>query len=217
MASDSQILALSTMFTEDVFAFYGGKARFGADGAGSAPAGLFVVHADARRVCRSRCGVAAVDFRRWRRSSAFAGLLRADAAAGRGAVLETRARSGGALASTLWTAIAVLTVAAIQQGIAVAAAGSAPCRSGRIRRHRHRDARRRHGAMVLGCLPVVPMTIMLGAADGDRGLAPARAARVPARRRWAAISGWCTIVSSDLHRRDLIDRRPLVVRPCRRA
>src|SRR5262245_51031222 len=29
MASDSQILALSTMFTEDVFAFYGGKVRFG--------------------------------------------------------------------------------------------------------------------------------------------------------------------------------------------
>lgn len=29
MASDSQILALSTMFTEDVFAFYGGKQRFG--------------------------------------------------------------------------------------------------------------------------------------------------------------------------------------------
>ena len=29
MASDSQILALSTMFTEDVFTFYGGKERFG--------------------------------------------------------------------------------------------------------------------------------------------------------------------------------------------
>src|SRR6185295_17457794 len=29
MASDSQILALSTMFTEDVFAFYGHKKRFG--------------------------------------------------------------------------------------------------------------------------------------------------------------------------------------------
>src|SRR5205085_8879920 len=29
MASDSQILALSTMFTEDVFAFYGGQQRFG--------------------------------------------------------------------------------------------------------------------------------------------------------------------------------------------
>ena len=29
MASDSQILALSTMFTEDVFTYYEGKARFG--------------------------------------------------------------------------------------------------------------------------------------------------------------------------------------------
>jgi solute:Na+ symporter, SSS family len=29
MASDSQILALCTMFTEDVFAYYGGKKRFG--------------------------------------------------------------------------------------------------------------------------------------------------------------------------------------------
>ena len=29
MATDSQILALSTMFTEDVFTHYGGKARFG--------------------------------------------------------------------------------------------------------------------------------------------------------------------------------------------
>ena len=29
MASDSQILALSTMFTEDVFAYYGGRDRFG--------------------------------------------------------------------------------------------------------------------------------------------------------------------------------------------
>lgn len=29
MASDSQILALGTMFTEDVFAYYGGKKRFG--------------------------------------------------------------------------------------------------------------------------------------------------------------------------------------------
>lgn len=29
MASDSQILAMSTMFTEDVFAYYGGRERFG--------------------------------------------------------------------------------------------------------------------------------------------------------------------------------------------
>ena len=34
MASDSQILALSTMFTEDVFAFYGGHAAIRRGGAG---------------------------------------------------------------------------------------------------------------------------------------------------------------------------------------
>jgi solute:Na+ symporter, SSS family len=31
MASDSQILALSTMFTEDLFAYYGGRKKFGAN------------------------------------------------------------------------------------------------------------------------------------------------------------------------------------------
>ena len=38
MSSDSQILALSTMFTEDVFAHYDGKRRFGEAGAGEAGA-----------------------------------------------------------------------------------------------------------------------------------------------------------------------------------
>ena len=42
MASDSQILALSTMFTEDIFAFYGGKQRFG-ETAQIATGRLFVV------------------------------------------------------------------------------------------------------------------------------------------------------------------------------
>ena len=35
MASDSQILALSTMFTEDVFAFYGGDGALRRGGAGA--------------------------------------------------------------------------------------------------------------------------------------------------------------------------------------
>jgi SSS family solute:Na+ symporter len=42
MASDSQILALSTMFTEDVFAYYGGRERFG-EGAQVATGRVFVV------------------------------------------------------------------------------------------------------------------------------------------------------------------------------
>ncbi len=41
MASDSQILALSTMFTEDVFAFYGGKRRFGEASAGANGTNLY--------------------------------------------------------------------------------------------------------------------------------------------------------------------------------
>ena len=42
MASDSQILALSTMFTEDVFAYYGGRERFG-EGAHVTTGRVFVV------------------------------------------------------------------------------------------------------------------------------------------------------------------------------
>jgi hypothetical protein len=38
----SQILALSTMFTEDVFAFYGGKRRFG-EGCASHTDVMFIV------------------------------------------------------------------------------------------------------------------------------------------------------------------------------
>ena len=40
MASDSQILALSTMFTEDVFAFYGGTAALRRGRAGADRTGL---------------------------------------------------------------------------------------------------------------------------------------------------------------------------------
>ncbi|MGH9349642.1 MAG: sodium:solute symporter family protein [Vicinamibacterales bacterium] len=42
MASDSQILAMSTMFTEDVFAYYGGRERFG-DAAHVTTGRVFVV------------------------------------------------------------------------------------------------------------------------------------------------------------------------------
>ena len=39
MATDSQILALSTMFTEDVFAHYGGHGTLRRGGAGARPGG----------------------------------------------------------------------------------------------------------------------------------------------------------------------------------
>ena len=98
MASDSQILALSTMFTEDVFAFYGGKARFGervqvqtgrifvvvltlvayADRACSAPHGHFRSRRPVR-VLRLRRAVAAAGRRLfWQRSTKW-GALAVDA------------------------------------------------------------------------------------------------------------------------------------------
>ena len=109
MASDSQILALSTMFTEDVFAFYGGQ-RASETRCRCRPAALFVVlltlvayasrlpapqsifdlatstRSPATRRCR-RCW--------WPRCSG-------------------EAARGGARWPTVWTAVAVLAIAVLQ-------------------------------------------------------------------------------------------------------
>jgi solute:Na+ symporter, SSS family len=154
MASDSQILALSTMFTEDVFAFYGAKARFG-QSVQVATGRLFIViitivaYVIALRVPQSIFDLAT--------QYAFAGyaalspLLVA-------ALFWRHSTKWGALASTVWTAAAVLAVAAIQQTIPAPAAGAAvpvwsPFGVDVI-------TRAPQGALVLGFLPVVPMTIV---------------------------------------------------------
>ena len=93
MASDSQILALSTMFTEDVFAFYGGQRRFG-DAMQIRTGRMFVVlltvvaYVIALRTPQSIFDVATpVRVRR---------LLGALAAAGRGALLAAQHEMGRA-------------------------------------------------------------------------------------------------------------------------
>src|SRR6185436_19640279 len=113
MASDSQILALSTMFTEDVFTFYGGKARFG-QAVQVATGRLFVVlitlvaYIIALQVPQSIFDLAT--------QYAFAGysalspLLVA-------ALFWRQSTKWGAFASTAWTALAVAAVAWIQQPI----------------------------------------------------------------------------------------------------
>jgi Na+/proline symporter len=153
MASDSQILALSTMFTEDVFAFYGGAVRFGQ--AAQVQIGrLFVVlitavaYAIALEMPQSIFDLAT--------QYAFAGyaalspLLVA-------ALFWRNSTKWGALASTVWTAAAVLAVAAIQQSIPAPATGAVPVWSAfgtdiimRIPA----------GTTVFGLLPVVPMTLV---------------------------------------------------------
>ena len=104
MASDSQILALSTMFTEDVFAYYGGTARFG-EAVQVRTGRIFVVvltlvaYAVALRAPQGIFDIA-VQFA-FSGYAALSPLLIA-------ALFWRRSTKWGALAVALWTAFAVL-------------------------------------------------------------------------------------------------------------
>ena len=154
MASDSQILALSTMFTEDVFAFYGGQARFGP--AVQVQTGrIFVIlltviaYSIAMTAPQSIFDIAS--------QYAFAGysalspLLVA-------ALFWKKSTKWGALAVALWTAAAVAGVAALQAAIPAPPPGTAVTvwAVGGV----DVIARIAAGTTVLGFLPVVPMTIV---------------------------------------------------------
>ncbi|MBI4262876.1 MAG: hypothetical protein HY657_00740 [Acidobacteria bacterium] len=154
MASDSQILALSTMFTEDVFTFYGGTRRFG-EAVQVRTGRLFVVvltvtaYAIALRAPQSIFDIAT--------QYAFAGfsaltpLLVA-------ALFWAGSTRWGALASTLWTGAAVMAVAVLQAVVPVPPAGE----SVTIVSVAGADiiTRASVGTLVLGMLPVVPMTVV---------------------------------------------------------
>ena len=157
MASDSQILALSTMFTEDIFTFYGGTRRFG-DAAQIRTGRLFVIvltvvaYLIALRMPQSIFEVAT--------QYAFAGyaalspLLVA-------ALFWRGSTKWGALASTVWTAAAVLLVATVQTTIPAPPPGpGVPVFSIGGMEVVTRGAT---GMMVFGLLPVVPMTIVSAA------------------------------------------------------
>jgi SSS family solute:Na+ symporter len=153
MATDSQILALSTMFTEDVFAHYEGKARFGEAAqvhtgrafvvgltvvaylvALQAPAGIFSL-----AVQYAFTGFAAL-----------APLLVA-------ALFWRGSTKWGALASTLFVAAGVLGIAAFQALVPAPAAGARVVLSlGGL----DLLARTPGGTSVLGFLPVVPMVLV---------------------------------------------------------
>jgi solute:Na+ symporter, SSS family len=114
MASDSQILALSTMFTEDVFAFYGGTARFG-ETAQVQTGRLFVVlltivaYAIALRAPQSIFDLA-VQYA-FSGYAALSPLLFA-------ALFWKRSTKWGALAVALWTAWAVIYTARVPGALA---------------------------------------------------------------------------------------------------
>jgi SSS family solute:Na+ symporter len=154
MASDSQILALSTMFTEDVFAFYGGKSRFG-ERVQVFTGRLFVIlitlvaYLIALRLPQPIFEVAT--------QYAFAGysalspLLVA-------ALFWRGSTKWGALASALWVAASVVAIAWIQGTIPPPAPGTAVPLLAAF--GRDIVTRAPAGVMVLGLLPVVPMTLV---------------------------------------------------------
>jgi SSS family solute:Na+ symporter len=157
MASDSQILALSTMFTEDVFTYYGGTRRFG-DLAQIRTGRAFVVlltaiaYLIALRMPQSIFDVAT--------QYAFAGYAALSPLLV-GALFWRGSTKWGALASTVWTAFAVLVVAIVQTTIPAPPPGEAvPLLS---LAGTAVITRATTGMMVFGLLPVVPMTLISAA------------------------------------------------------
>ena len=154
MATDSQILALSTMFTEDVFAYYGGKERFG-EHVQVQTGRIFIIiitffaYAIALRAPESIFELAI--------QYAFTGyaslspLLVA-------AIFWRGSTKWGALASTIWTIAAVVAVAVFQylvpapapgQNVVVWTIGGFEALT-----------RTPGGTAVFGFMPVVPMVII---------------------------------------------------------
>ncbi|MGA1369462.1 MAG: sodium:solute symporter family transporter, partial [Blastocatellia bacterium] len=149
MASDSQILALSTMFSEDVFAYYEGRERFG-EAAQVVMGRVFVVVVTVLAYLIAIWSPQPIfDLAVQYAFSGFAALSPLLVAA----LFWKRSTKWGALASTLWTAAAVTAVAVFQwlvpapqvvwmvEGVEVL-------------------ARTPSGTTVFGLLPVVPMTLL---------------------------------------------------------
>jgi SSS family solute:Na+ symporter len=154
MASDSQILALSTMFTEDVVAFYLGAAR-ARDALLVQTGRLFVVAVTG--VAYLIALVAPQSIFDIATQYAFAGyaalspLLVA-------ALFWKNSTRWGALAVAVWTTAAVLAIAVLQWMVPAPPPGAAVqvLTIGGV----DLVTRAAAGTMVLGLLPVVPMTLM---------------------------------------------------------
>jgi len=154
MASDSQILALSTMFTEDVFAHYGGKLRF-AEAVQVHTGRLFVVlltvfaYLMALQAPESIFELA-IQYA-FTGFAALSPLLIA-------ALFWRGSTKWGALAATLWVAAAVAAVAVFQQLVPAPPPG--PPRVVYAAGGLELLARTAGGTSALGFMPVVPMTLI---------------------------------------------------------
>src|SRR5687767_1079797 len=110
MASDSQILALSTMFTEDVFAYYGGKARFGERAQVATGRAFVVIVTAAAYLIAMRAPQSIFDLAVQYAFTGYAALVPLLV----GALFWRRSTKWGALAVAMWTAGVVLGIAIFQ-------------------------------------------------------------------------------------------------------
>ncbi len=154
MASDSQILALSTMFTEDVFAYYGHKARFGA-GVQVLTGRVFIVIITLfAYVVALRAPETIFELAIQYAFSGFAALSPLLVAA----LFWKGSTKWGALACTVWTASAVAAVAIFQQTVPAPAPG--PSIVMWSLGGTEVLSRTPGGTAVFGFMPVVPMVIV---------------------------------------------------------
>lgn len=156
MASDSQILALSTMFTEDFFTYYGGKRRFG-EAIQVFTGRMFIVvltilaYAVAMRAPETIFELA-IQYA----FSGFAALSPLLIAA----LFWRGSTKWGALAVAIWVAAAVAAVAIFQQIVPAPPPGPSVAywSPGSI----EIIARTPGGTSVFGFMPVVPMVLISG-------------------------------------------------------
>jgi len=114
MASDSQILALSTMFTEDVFTFYGGTARFGERVQVQMGRGFVVILTIAAYLIALRAPQSIFDLAVQYAFSGYAALMPLLVAA----LFWKRSTKWGALAVAVWVAAAVIYTARVPGALA---------------------------------------------------------------------------------------------------
>ena len=149
MASDSQILALSTMFAEDLFAFYGGRRRFG-ETAEVFTGRLFVVILTVIAYAIALTSPQSIfDLAVQYAFSGYSALMPLMIAA----LFWKGSTKWGALASTLWAAASVIAVAIFQS---VYTATGVIWQIGGV----EVLARTPAGTAVFGLLPVVPMVVV---------------------------------------------------------
>jgi SSS family solute:Na+ symporter len=153
MASDSQILALSTMFTEDVFAFYGGKRRFGEAVQVQTGRAFIIIITLVAYAVALRAPETIFELAIQYAFSGYAALSPLLVAA----LFWKGSTKWGALAVTVWTALTVVAVAVFQAIVPAPAPGPGTV----IWSLGGTEVLTRTpgGTAVFGFMPVVPMVI----------------------------------------------------------